>query len=90
MKITYIIKEEIKFSKNINKIYAIAKEKNFCLVIIKILNVSLFSNPNFKKRLISSVKLIEENLLLVENFWLEELNKYLYNLYIMCIYKINI
>ena len=77
-----MIKEEIIFSKNINKIYAIAKEKNYGLVIKKILNVSLVSNPNFKKRLISTVKLIEDNLLLVENLWLEELNKDLYNLYI--------
>jgi hypothetical protein len=78
----YMIKEEVKFSKNINKIYAITKEKNFGVVITKILNVSLVSNPNFKKRLISTVKLIEENLLLVENLWLEEINKDLYNLYI--------
>ena len=77
-----MIKEEVKFSKNINKIYAITKEKNFGVVITKILNVSLVSNPNFKKRLISTVKLIEENLLLVENLWLEEINKDLYNLYI--------
>jgi hypothetical protein len=77
-----MIKEEIIFSKNINKIYAIAKEKNYGLVIKKILNVSLVSNPNFKKRLLSTVKLIEDNLLLVENLWLEELNKDLYNLYI--------
>ena len=73
---------KIIFSKNINKIYAIAKEKNYGLVIKKILNVSLVSNPNFKKRLLSTVKLIEDNLLLVENLWLEELNKDLYNLYI--------
>ena len=78
----YMIKEEIKFSKNINKIYAITKEKNFGVVITKIINVSLVTNPNFKKRLISTVKLIEENLLLVENLWLEEINKDLYNLYI--------
>ena len=77
-----MIKEKIIFSKNINKIYAIAKEKNYGLVIKKILNVSLVSNPNFKKRLLSTVKLIEDNLLLVENLWLEELNKDLYNLYI--------
>ena len=31
----YMIKEEIIFSKNINKIYAIAKEKNYSLVIKK-------------------------------------------------------
>ena len=30
-----MIKEEIIFSKNINKIYAIAKEKNYSLVIKK-------------------------------------------------------
>ena len=78
----YMIKEEVKFSKNINKIYAITKEKNFGVVITKIINVSLVTNPNFKKRLISTVKLIEENLLLVENLWLEEINKDLYNLYI--------
>ena len=78
----YMIKEEVKFSKSINKIYAITKEKNFGVVITKIINVSLVSNPNFKKRLISTVKLIEENLLLVENLWLEEINKDLYNLHI--------
>ena len=40
----YMIKEEIIFSKNINKIYAIAKEKNYGLVNLNILNNHFYIN----------------------------------------------
>jgi hypothetical protein len=78
----YQINEEIKHNKNMYKLYGYNKERNLNVVITKIINISLKENPNFEKRLLITIKLIEENKLLVENLWVEKTNSNKYNLYI--------
>ena len=78
----YQINEEIKHNKNMNKLYGYNKERNLNVVITKIINISLKDNPKFQKRLLITIKLIEENKLLVENLWVEKTNTNKYNLYI--------
>ena len=70
----YQINEEIKHNKNMNKLYGYNKERNLNVVITKIMNISLEENKNFEKRLLITIKLIEENKLLVENLWIEKSN----------------
>ena len=67
----YIIKEEVQYSNTLSKIYAKTKEKNYGAIITKQSKIQLNSDI-FKDRLIKTVKLIEKNLLLVENLWLQE------------------
>lgn len=78
----YNIKEEIPFSKTTSKIYAFTKEKNFSVVITKETNITTLLEQSFQARLSASVKLIEQNLLLVENLWIEEVSPNNYSLYI--------
>ena len=80
----YQIKEEIKQNENLYKLYGINIERNLNVIITKVKNVSEKENPNFIKRLLITIKLIEENKLLVENLWLEKMNskESVYNLYI--------
>ena len=79
----YITKESITYSKNIEKIYGYTKERNLNIIITKIIDISFKSNQALQKRLITITKLIENNLLLLENLWLEESEKSdIYSLYI--------
>ena len=78
----YHINEEIKHNKNMKKLYGYNKERNLNVVITKIMNISLEENPNFENRLLATIKLIEENKLLVENLWVEKSNGNNYTLYI--------
>ena len=78
----YQINEEIKHNKNMNKLYGYNKERNLNVVITKIMNISLEENKNFEKRLLITIKLIEENKLLVENLWIEKSNSNKYTLFI--------
>ena len=78
----YHINEEIKHNKNMKKLYGYNKERNLNVVITKIMNISLEENPNFENRLLTTIKLIEENKLLVENLWVEKTNGNNYTLYI--------
>ena len=78
----YIINEKIKQNNNIKKLYGYNKERNLNVIITKILNISFEENPNFEKRLLIIIKLIEENKLLVENLWIERTVNNNYNLYI--------
>ena len=80
----YHINEEIKHNKNMYKLYGYNRERNLNVVINKIINISLKDNINFEKRLLQTIKLIEENKLLVENLWVEKSNSNSnrYNLYI--------
>ena len=78
----YKINEEIKHNKNMSKLYGYNKERNLNVVITKIMNISLKENKNFEKRLLITIKLIEENRLLVENLWIEKINSNNYTLYI--------
>ena len=78
----YQINEEIKHNKNMNKLYGYNKERNLNVVITKIMNISLEENPNFERRLLLTIKLIEENKILVENLWVEKTNSNNYILYI--------
>ena len=78
----YIIKEEIPFTKTTSKIYGFTKQNNCSVVITKETNITTLSNTSYQARLASSIKLIEQNLLLVENLWLEEVSPNNYTLYI--------
>ena len=81
----YIIKKSIIIDKNVEKIYGLTREKNFNIIITKYSNILLKQNSIEYKRLTSTTDLIEENIVLVENLWLEEINdenSSIYNLYI--------
>lgn len=78
----YQIKEEIKQNVNLYKLYGYNRERNSNIVITKVMNLSERENPNFLKRLLTTIKLIEENKLLVENLWLEKTYSNSYDLYV--------
>ena len=78
----YNMTEEIKQNENLYKLYGHNKERNLNIVITKVMNISEKENPFFSKRLLITIKLIEENKLLVENLWLEKLQNNKYNLYL--------
>ena len=80
----YFIKKSIFIEKNIEKIYALTREKNFSVIITKYSNISFKYNSIEYFRLKLTTELIEENIVLVENLWLEENDSEnpLYNLYI--------
>ena len=80
----YILKKSIAIEKNIEKIYGSTREKNFNVIITKYSNKSFKNNSIEYTRLKSTTELIEENTVLVENLWLEEVeeNSDIYNLYI--------
>ena len=81
----YFIKKSITIEKNIEKIYATTRERNFNVIITKYSNISFKYKSIEYSRLKSTTELIEENIVLVENLWLEENseeNIILYNLYI--------
>ena len=78
----YQIKEEIKQNENLYKLYGKNKERNLSIVITKVMNISEQENPYFTQRLLITIKLIEENKLLVENLWIEKLLYNYYNLYV--------
>ena len=80
----YKINEEIKQNDNLYKLYGINIERNKNVIITKVTNISENENPNFIKRLLITIKLIEENKLLVENLWIEKINpnENIYNLYV--------
>ena len=71
----YQINEEIKQGENLYKLYGQNKERNSNIVLTKVMNISEKENPNFSKRLLTTIKLIEENILLVENLWLEKISE---------------
>lgn len=75
----YTVKEEIQYSKAITKYYAFSKQKNKAVVITKQSNFPLYE---FAKRLVTIVKLLQENVLLIENLWLEEVNKNEFSIFI--------
>ena len=80
----YILKKSISIEKNLEKIYGSTREKNFNVTITKYSNKSFKYNSIEYSRLKSTTELIEENTVLVENLWLEEIeeNSDIYNLYI--------
>lgn len=78
----YQIKEEIKQNEVLFKLYGHNKDRNLSVVITKVMNISEQENPFFPQRLLTTIKLIEENKLLVENLWLEKLLYNYYNLYV--------
>ena len=78
----YIIKKVITIDNNVEKIYGSTREKNYNVIITKISNISFKNNPITEKRLILTTQLIEENIILVENLWLEEIGKGLFTLYL--------
>ena len=80
----YNLKKSILIEKNIEKIYGSTREKNFNVIITKFSNKSFKYNSIDYSRLKSTTELIEENTVLVENLWLEEVeeNSDIYNLYI--------
>ena len=78
----YLMHDQIKHSKNMYKLYGYNKERKLNVVITKLMNISLKENPNFEKRLLTTIQLIEENQILIENLWLEKQEKLNYTLYI--------
>ena len=81
----YFLKKSISIEKNVEKIYALTLEKNFSVIITKYSNISFKYNSIEFSRLKTTTELIEENIILVENLWLEENNNEehpLYDLYI--------
>ena len=78
----YTLKKVLSVDKNREKLFGITKEKNFNVIITKISNISFRNNPISQKRLIITTQLIEENIVLIENLWIEETNQGLFNLYI--------
>jgi len=78
----YKIKKKLIIDKNIEKIYGSTREKNFNIIITKISNISFKNDQIAEKRLILITQLIEENIVLVENLWIEETSKELFTLYI--------
>ena len=78
----YQINEEIKQGENLYKLYGQNKERNSNIVLTKVMNISEKENPNFSKRLLTTIKLIEQNILLVENLWLEKISENNYDLYV--------
>jgi len=78
----YTLKKVLTIDKNREKLFGVTKEKNFNVIITKITNISFKNNPISQKRLIITTQLIEENIVLIENLWIEETNQGLFNLYI--------
>ena len=78
----YTIIKIINIDKNVDKIYGFTREKNFSIIITKISNVSFKDNQIAEKRLILTTQLIEENIILIENLWIEETDNGLFSLYI--------
>lgn len=80
----YILKKLISLEKNIEIIYGSTREKNYNVIITKYSNISFKYNSIEYFRLKLTTELIEENIVLVENLWLEENDSEnpLYNLYI--------
>ena len=78
----YTLKKVLSVDKNREKLFGVTKEKNFNVIITKISNISFRNNPISQKRLIITTQLIEENIVLIENLWIEETNQGLFNLYI--------
>ena len=78
----YILTKVITIDKDVEKIYGTTREKNLNVIITKISNISFKDNPIAEKRLISTTHLIEENIVLVENLWLEDNDKGIYTLYL--------
>ena len=78
----YLIKKIINIDKNIDKIYGSTRGKNFNIIITKISNICFKENKNAEKRLILTTQLIEENIVLVENLWIEETDNGIYNIYL--------
>ena len=78
----YVLKNTIIIDKNVEKMYGKTKEKNLNVIITKISNICFKNNAATEKRLISTTQLIEENIVLVENLWLEEMDKGIYTLYL--------
>ena len=78
----YILKKVITIEKNIEKIYGSTREKNFNVIITKITNISFKDNPIIEKRLKLTTQLIEQNIILVENLWIEEIDNELFTLYL--------
>ena len=80
----YILKKLISLEKNIEIIYGSTREKNYNVIITKYSNISFKYNSIEQIRLKLTTELIEENIILVENLWIEETeeNSFIYNLYI--------
>ena len=78
----YHIKEEIKQNENLYKLYGNNKERNLNVVITKVTNISESEKQTFIQRLLTTIKLIEENKLLIENLWVEKIDTNNYNLYV--------
>ena len=78
----YNLKKVITIDNNVEKIYGATREKNYNVIITKISNISFKDNPIAEKRLILTTQLIEENIVLVENLWLEEIDKGIFTLYL--------
>ena len=78
----YKIKKKLIIDKNVEKMYGSTREKNFNIIITKISDISFKNDQITEKRLILTTQLIEENIVLVENLWIEETSKELFTLYI--------
>ena len=78
----YFIHDQIKHCKDVFKLYGYNKERKLNVVITKLMNISIKENPNFEKRLLTTIQLIEENQILIENLWIEKQDKLNYILYI--------
>lgn len=82
MKELYDIKEEVIFSTNITKLYAHTKDKGLGIVISKINSLTLSQdNTDLIERIIKTVQMIEENLILVDNLWLEKIPNKAHSIY---------
>ena len=78
----YKINEEIKQNINSSKLYGYNTERKLNIVITKVMNIYQKENTTLLKRLLTTIKLIEENNLLVENLWIEKINTNNYSLYV--------
>ena len=66
----YTIKEKIEYSQNMEKIFAISNDQNLNVIISR--QSFEFENKNFNERISLILRFLENNLVLVENFWIEE------------------
>lgn len=69
----YDIKEEVSLHKEptINKLFGVTRDKCLSVIITKQI-VGDLNDEELKERISSMVKLVEENVILVENFWMQE------------------
>jgi hypothetical protein len=67
----YDIKEVVYYSNDIEKLYGCTRDKLLNVVITK---QNLDINDVLAERIAMMIQLVEENVILVENIWIEEIN----------------